>query len=373
MRSNGMDKKPSERRTTFAELFFDLVFVFAIAEIAALIRHEAALFGYAGAAVLLGLVWWGWSIYTWMGNLVDLTRPVNRAGMIFATALVFLMALVLPEALDESGVLFAVLYAAVRITGLSFYWAGLRRDPEGRAALKTFIPLSLVSPVIVVLAGFLGPEVRIWILIVALAIDVASALSAGRGEFRVAPSHFAERHGLFMIIVLGEVIVATGLAVVSEGPTGQSLGGAAVGVIGAIVLWWSYFSRIQEDMEHRLAATTSYERSRTARDLFTFLHYPIVAGVIGFAIAAEAVAVHPAQKLDAIPAVGLGGGIALVMLATAIIKWRAAHRISWERLAIGVTVAAFVAVCWQLPGVVLTGASIAITAVGLLIESLRGR
>lgn len=93
-----------------------------------------------------------------MGNLVDLTRPVNRAGMIFATALVFLMALVLPEALDESGVLFAVLYAAVRITGLSFYWAGLRRDPEGRAALKTFIPRHWFPRLLLFLPAFWGPK-----------------------------------------------------------------------------------------------------------------------------------------------------------------------------------------------------------------------
>lgn len=368
-----MKAEVDQRRTSFAELFFDLVFVFAVAEVAVYIRNDGSVMGFVRAGVLFGLVWWCWCLFTWMGNMIDLTQSGNRAAILLATVLVFSMGLMLPGALDETGAGFALLYCGVRLVGSWFYWAGMRSDAGGRAALASFIPLSLVSPALVVLGGFLGPGIRIWVWTVALSVDVASALNAGKAEFRVSPSHFAERHGLFVIIALGEVIVATGLAVAGDGLSIDTMAGAVVVAIGAVVLWWAYFDWFQQAAEHTLASSGTTSRGRVARDLFTLIHYPIVAGIIGFAVGAEEIALHPGDHLESLAAVGMAGGVGLILLGFVIGNRRAQGQVLWERLVAAAVVVVLVVLGGGLPGLTVGALVILVVAVALAFERFHRR
>jgi low temperature requirement protein LtrA len=360
-----------ERRTTFLELMFDLIFVFAVAEVAAFVRNDGGGAAYGKAAVLFGLVWWAWSLFTWMGNLVDIDLRPNRLAMMVVTVLAFSMALALPAALGEAGVWFALTYAGVRLIGNLLYWYWMRDDPVGRAGLTAFVPLSTVSPALVVAGGFLVPEVRLWVWAAALLVDIASAVNAGKAVFRVSPAHFAERHSLFVIIALGEVVVATGLAVAGAGPETSSVVAAAVVVVGALVLWWSYFDWVQQAAERRLRLSEERHRGRVARDLFSFLHFPIVAGIIGYAVAAEEIALHPADPLEPLAAVGLAGGIGLFLLGFVMGNWRASGQVLWERLAAVVAVAGAVALTPGAGGMAMAAASIGLVVVALTVEAVR--
>jgi low temperature requirement protein LtrA len=362
-----------ERRTGFIELFFDLVFVFAVAELASFIRHEHSVAGFGKAAVVFGLVWWCWSLYTWLGTLVDLGLTHNRLAMLAATVLVFVMALMVPGVFDDTGLGFALAYAAVRLMGSGFYWFGLAADAEGRAARASFVPSSMVSPALVIVGGLMPSTPRLAVWCVALAVDVWSAVHAGRAEFRVSPAHFAERHGLFVIIALGEIIVATGMAVAGEEDVAGLIVPSVVVAVAAVVLWWSYFDWVHPAAERRLGSSAGLERGRVARDLFTFLHFPIVAGVVGFAVAAEEIALHPSEPLGTVGAVGLAGGIGLFMLGFVIGNRRATGSILVERFVAVATVVGIVTVLRASTGLLVLSAVVVLLAAALGVERVRRR
>lgn len=362
-----------ERRTGFVELFFDLVFVFAVAELAAFIRHEHSIAGFGKAAVVFGLVWWCWSLYTWLGTLVDLNRTHNRVAMLVATVLVFVMALMVPGVFDDTGLGFALAYAGVRLMGSGFYWFGLAGDADGRAARASFVPASMISPALVIVGGVLPASPRLVVWCVALAVDVWSAVHAGRAEFRVSPSHFAERHGLFVIIALGEIIVATGLAVAAEDDIARLMVPSVVVAVAAVVLWWSYFDWVHPAAERRLASAVGIERGRVARDLFTFLHFPIVAGVVGFAVAAEEIALHPSEPLETVGAVGLAGGIGLFLAGFVAGNRRATGAFLVERLVAVALVIGVVTWLRSSSGLVVLATVVVVLAAALGIEAVRRR
>ncbi len=325
-----------ERRTTFLELFFDLVFVFAITQVTALVLADMTPMGFARAALVLGLVWWTWSGYAWMTSAIDVENTLVRVLLLAATGGSFLVALAIPQAFDTQGVWFVAPYVAVRVLHVALFVWGLRGDPLHQASAKKLGRWFLVAPAVALVGGLLDdPDLRAAVWTLSLAIDVAGALTAGRLRFRLSPGHFAERYGLFVIIALGESIVAIGVGA-ADAPRDLTFAVAvAIAFAGVAGLWWAYFDFTALAQERALRFASEERRGPLARDLFTFFHFPLVLGIIFFAVAAENTLAHPHDPISLAARFALGGGIALYLSSFVLARIRVARRIAWERIAGG--------------------------------------
>lgn len=363
----------TELRVSTLELFFDLVYVFAITQIASLLSGDLSPAGFGRAALVLALVWWAWSQYAWALNAVGNEGGAVRAALVVAMAGSLFLAQAVPEAFAEAGVWFAIGFVLVRYLGLATYWIGLSYDREHRRALHSFLPLASVAPLVVLVGGFLDDPVRTWVWVGALALEVGATLLAGRGRFQVEPAHFAERHGLIVIIVLGEAIIAVGLAAAGHDRDAALAAALAAGLAGAVVLWWSYFDWVAAAAERRLRVTPLEARGRMARDLYTFLHLPIVAGVILYAVAAKKAVAHP---LEALPDAGLAAlalGFGLFLVGFVLGNYRATGRVLLERVAAIVAVALLCVLARGLAAVAVLTLCTAAVAAALVVEAGRRR
>jgi low temperature requirement protein LtrA len=331
------------KRVDFLELFFDLVFVFAVTQLVTLLHGDHRATGWLHAALALWLVWWAWSQFAWAGNAIDLSRTPVRLTVLAVTMTMLCSAAALPDAFGDDGAWFTLPYVAVRLAGLALYWFGLAGQPQHRAALRTYLPIALVSPVLVAIGGLLDVDGRVALWCLAAVVDVASVAAAGRGEFRVEPHHFAERHGLIVIIALGESVIAIGATAADAGLTGSVVAVALASFAAVAALWWCYFDRLHAVLERRLVAEVDHRRrGHLARDVFTLLHLPIVAGVVLFAAAAEEAVVHPADEPDAFTLVALAAGVSLFLAGTGLARWRSTGRLPTIRAVALVTVVATV-------------------------------
>ncbi|HEU0335188.1 MAG TPA: low temperature requirement protein A [Gaiellaceae bacterium] len=322
-----------ERRTSYLELFFDLVFVFAITQVTALILGDPSAGGFLRAALVLGLVYWAWSGYAWMTNAIDIGSAGVRLAVVAATAGSLFVALAVPHAYEDQALWFAVPYLVVRVVHVLLYGYGLRADPAHQAALRKLAPWFLVAPAIVLLGAFLDGDARTAVWGLSLAIDVGGALAVGTAGFRVSPSHFAERYGLFVIIALGESIVAVGVGAAESERDVLFATAVAVGFAGVAGLWWSYFDIPARGAERTLTATPAERRGPFARDVFTICHYPFVLGVILYAVAGEKMLEHPDEPLSTAGRWALGLGIAATLAAMVLARFRAVRAVAWERVA----------------------------------------
>jgi low temperature requirement protein LtrA len=222
----------------------------------------------------------------------------------------------IPAAFDDgsSGLTFAAPYVAVRLIGLGLYWVGLKGDREHQAALRTYVPVQLVSPLLVLIGGALDDPWRVGFWTVAILVDVASVAAAGRGDFRVDPAHFAERHGLIVIIALGESVIAIGATATELGITRDVGLLVAVAFVAVAGLWWCYFDWVHAAAEARLAGEPDHRRrAHLARDLYTLGHLPIAAGIVVFATAIEEALLHPTEGLDTFGIAALAVGPSLYL------------------------------------------------------------
>lgn len=335
--ASGEAETEQEKRAGFLELFFDLVFVFGITQVTALILEDASAGGFLRGALVFGLLWWAWSAYTWLTNAIDIERSSVRLLLLAAMAGSFFMALAVPHAFGSDGVWFAVPYAVVRVLQVVLYAEGLRGAPEQLRAFLPLAPWFLVAPTLVLVGGTVDDPTRAWLWAASLVIDVTGTLVANRGSsgWRVSPAHFAERYGLFMIIVLGETIVATGLGAREIERDGIFLVSVVVAFAAVATLWWAYFGFTQRAAERTLARAPVEQRGPLARDLYTLGHFPIALGIVFTAVAGEKTLAHPKDPLSPGGRAALGIGVAVFLLGFALVRWRAVRMIAWERLAAG--------------------------------------
>jgi len=309
---------PEEQGATFVELFFDLVFVFAVTQVTALLAHNLTVGGVTRASILFWLVWWAWTQYTWSLNEADTEHVSIRLITLVATALAFLMAVTIPLITSPFGWLFPISYLVLRIVGISLQWRLAAGDSVWARSVRTWTVLSSLGLLAIIAAVFLPPESRFLALGVAALLDVVAALGAGRGEWRLFSGHFSERHGLFVIIVLGESLIAAGLTV-SDHPLSLGLLLVAVtAVAGTCALWWTYFGWAKDALEHRMKAQLPKTLGRYARDVYSFAHFPLIFGVIGFAVGIEEAIAHPKDPFSAPAALALCLGVALILGGTAL-------------------------------------------------------
>lgn len=360
-----------ERRTANHELFFDLVFVYGTTQISGLLIHDLTPSGAVRAAIVLALMWWVWSQYTWALNAVDPDQPIVLGAVIAAASFAFFAAQAIPDSYHDAGAWFAVSYFALHLLGLLVYWAGVRHDRQHRAALVTYLPLATVAPAIVLIGGIVDGNARTWLWAAAVLIDIAGALRAGRGEFRVKTAHFAERYGLIVLIALGEAIVAIGVGSADYARTvGFALAAiAALLIVGGLYL--SYFGWVAEATERRLERTPAAERGRVARNLYTFLHFPIVGGIVTTAVAIEAIVAHPNDPLGTAQRVALASGVGLFLLGFVLGNAIAARTLLTERTAAIVVVAFICTLGADLAGAAMAFLIAATVFVALTAEHLR--
>lgn len=289
---------PSDQRVTFVELFFDLVFVFCVTQVVRLL-HDGVTWRSVGEVVLVfWMVWWAWTQFTWALNAADTTHPRVEIATLLATAVAFFLAVGIPSAFHGHAMWFAGTYVAVRVLGLLVYDWVAWTDESRRAAVRRFSVVSVSGMVAVLLGAFIGGGAQYALWGLAIGLDLVAATVGGRSEgWNLHAEHFSERHGLIVIIALGESLIVAALSL-SDGdwPLDQvALAVLAVATAGA--MWWSYFARCRQDLAHALESAEGVERSMLARDAYSVIHYPMVLGIIAFAATIEHALAHPRDPL----------------------------------------------------------------------------
>src|SRR5919109_1533812 len=300
-----------EERVTSLELFFDLVFVFAITQVTALLSDDPTLGGIGRGMLVLGALWWAWAAYAWLTNTVNPEEGLVRLAVFAATGAMVVVALAVPEAFDDHGVLFGAAYLIVRTLHIALYALAARGDRDLARAVLSITPTSTISGALIVTAGFMDGGDRVALWVVALAIDYFGPLFGRGAGWHLHPRHFAERHGLIVIIAIGESIVALGVGAAGR-PLGAGIVTAALlGIAVAAAFWWTYFDWWTIVAEQRLAESSGAAQAVLARDLYSYLHLPLVAGIVLFAMAMKKTLADVDATLDAAPAAALCGGLAL--------------------------------------------------------------
>jgi low temperature requirement protein LtrA len=316
-----------EQRVTPLELFFDLVFVFGITQVTSLMSDDPTWPGLGRGLLVLAAIWWAWTGYAWLTNTLEPEASAVRAAMVAAMAALLIVALAVPGAFGEDGVLFAVAYLSVRLLFLLLYALAGKRDPDLLGAVARIAPAGLLAPALLIAAGFLDGDARVVLWIAALVVDYGGAL-IGRGVgWRVSPAHFAERHGLIVIIALGESIVSIGIGAMDVELTVGVVTAAAMAVVSLATLWWAYFDVYAVMGQRELASTRGAARVRFARDHYSYLHLPMVAGVVLFALGLKKTVEHVDEPLATVPAVALCGGVALYFFTHVLMRLRSVQLI----------------------------------------------
>ena len=353
-----------DQSATFIELFFDLVFVYAVTQTVSLLHEDLSWVGLWHAVVVFWLVWWAWTQYTWALNSADTTHPAVDAVMLVATAIAFLMAVTIPDAFGDAGGWFAATYIVVRLVGLGLYGRVAWDDVAKRTAVRRFAVLSLGGLAAVAAGGVVGGDARAWLWTAAVLLDVAAAVGAGAAEgWDIRPEHFGERHGLFVIIALGESLIVAAAGLTGAERTAQTVAVAVLAVAATGGLWWSYFVSAKPALDHALVQRSGIDLTTLARDVYSIWHFPLVFGVVLLAVAIEEAVTHPHEALPVGGSLALAGGVVLFVGSAAAALRRGGYSLSGRRLVILAVVAAGV---WATHGAAVTW-SLLVVALGLLL------
>jgi low temperature requirement protein LtrA len=326
-----------EHRASSAELFFDLVFVFAVTQLSTRLVHDLTLGGAARTLLLLLAAWWAWIYTTWVTNWFDADTLVVRAILLAGMLASLLGAIAIPDAFGDRAVLFVAGYVSVQsLRNVFIVWATAADDPL-RRPFERILGWTCVTGVIWVAGVFVDGDARFAVWLLALALDYAGPFighwlpGLGRSQPRdwhLEPSHFVERLELFLIIALGESIVASGATASSLDPTSARLAAMLVSVSITAAFWWLYFDFHAGRTLERLKAAQD-DRGRLGRDL-SYLYVLLVAGIIVAAVGNELVIAHPGQVPSGTESVALAAGPVLYLLGSVALKIRVLH-VMWQR------------------------------------------
>ena len=314
------------------ELFFDLVFVLAITQCTALMSHHPTWDGLAQGMLVLGVLWWSWVGYAWLTSVVDPEEGAVRFAIFSAMAAFLIVAICVPEAFDNLALAFALAYGVVRAAHIALFLLASRDDPALRQSVIGLAGSTAVGVALLAGASLLDRLEQGALWAVALSLDMAGPYFFGSEGWRLMPSHFAERHGLIIIIALGESIVAIGVGANAH----LNLGIAAAAVLGialAAAMWWIYFDVVALVSARRLIrARRGRELNELARDSYSYLHFPMVAGIVLVALGLKKTLGNVEDPLETVPAFALLGGIAAYLLGLVGFRFRHVHTINRHRL-----------------------------------------
>ena len=349
-----------EQRVTPLELFFDLVFVFALTQVTTVLSDNPTWSGLGHALLILGVLWWAWASYAWLTNTVDPGLGAVSAAMLVAMAAMFVAALAVPDAFGSHGVLFGVAFLIVTLMYLTLYGLSARHDPDLLAAILRIAPSTLVGALLIILAGFVDGGLKPILWLTALAVVFVAPFLLGISGWRVQPAHFAERHGLIVIIAIGESLIAIGLGEAVSGLSTEVIVAAVLGFAVTTSFWLAYFDFFTVRAHRLLADRSGAERAALARDVYSYLHFPMVAGIVLFAYAMKTTLADVDGELATVPALGLCGGPALYLFAFVALRVRVSRTLRGGRL---IAAIAF-ALLW--PVAVVVPALVALTLVSLV-------
>jgi low temperature requirement protein LtrA len=338
-----------EHRITPLELFFDLVFVFAFTQVTTVISEDTTWAGVGHGLLILAALWWAWASFAWLTNTIDAGEDWVLAAMLAAMAAMFVAALAVPDAFGRHGVIFGVAFLIVAVMHLTLYALSARSEPELFVAVLRVVPSSVVGAAMILAAGFVEGSARSAIWIAALAVGYFGPLFGGMDGWRLAPAHFVERHGLIVIIAIGESLIAIGLGAGSAELDTGVISAALLGLVVAASFWLAYFDFFTIRAEQLLASRQGADRITLARDVYTYLHLPMIAGIVLFAFAMKVTLAHVGRELDTIPAFALCAGPAVYLLAFVALRVRISRTVGRGRIVAAVACLAAFPVALAVP------------------------
>jgi low temperature requirement protein LtrA len=323
-----------ERRTSPVELFWDLVFVFAVTQVTTLLSRDLSWAGFGHGMLVLALVWWAWSAYVWAANAEREDSRALRGVLLVGMVFIFVAGLALPGAFGDEATLFASTYAGVRLLHLALYAHASWRGDASWPAIAGFAATVLIGMALLIAGSFLDESPRALLWALAVAIDYAGPAWLTRERLRglqqVAVAHFAERYSLFVIICLGESIVAIGLSAEGQPIDTDLVAAVALGLLATVGLWWTYFDHFASTAEARLRDHD--DPVLAAADGYSYLHLVIVAGIIVFAVGMK-VAIHDVgEPLSDAARLALCGGIAVYLLGNVGFRLRMVGAVGYAKL-----------------------------------------
>ncbi len=366
------EEQAAERHASTVELLWDLVFVFAVTQVTALMAHSPTWGRFGEAMLLLALIWWAWSAFVWAANAEEENSRALRAYLLSATVLIFIVGLALPQAFGREAVLFVCAYALVRFLHLGLYADASRKGNAAWTAIAGFaMTVGIGMALLLIGAIFLEGWQRALVWTAAAAIDYAGPAwltrERLRGLQRVAVAHFADRYGSFVIICLGESIIAIGVGVgtAERHLTPELILGASLGLLTAVGMWWTYFDSFHERAQARLREHD--DPVLAAADAYSYLHLVIVAGIIIFADGVKLVVHNSASAPMPDPGrLAMCAGVAVYLLGLTASRWRLAGERSPGRMTVAAALIALYALGGSLPAWVVSGA-IAVLVGGLCV------
>jgi low temperature requirement protein LtrA len=333
-------RETSEARVSPLELFFDLVFVFAFTQVTGTLTDDHTAASVGRAVLVFAVLWWAWGAYAWLTNAVRTSETGPRLVILASTAAMLVTALATPTAWGDGGVAFALGFLVVMTLHGALYALAGENPETTRGAVARLMPTNVGAALVLVAAGLVDGTARTVLWLVAVAVLYLGPYVTGVAGFTVRPAHLAERHGLIVIIALGESVVAIG-AGGDDIAVDWGLAGAALVVMALIVgLWWAYFDHEAEADEAALTAAEGVARSRMARDVYSYLHIPLVLGIVFAAVGIHEALVHPGEPLDPVFAGAFAGGVVLYLGGLAAIRLRRGSRAGMPCLAALVVAAA---------------------------------
>ena len=326
-------------RVTPLELFFDLVFVLAITQCTALMSHDQTWSGLAQGLLILGVLWWAWVGYAWLTSVIDPEAGVVRLVIFAAMAAMLIVSLCVQEAFGNLALTFALAIGFYRTAHIALFWIAGADDKDLRRSVVGLAVSTAVAVGILILASLFDglAQGALWAL--AIFLDMAGPYFFGSDGWKIVPGHFAERHGLIIIIALGESIVAIGV-----GAT------AVLGIFLTAALWWTYFDVVALISARRLGeAEVGRVQNELARDSYSYIHLLMGAGIVLVAFGLKATIAHYDENLHAVPAFALLGGLAVYLLGLVAFRYRHVHTLNRRRLGLAIVLLFLIPVATAIP------------------------
>lgn len=357
------------------ELFFDLVFVFALTQVTTLLADDLTWVGMLRGFAVLAAVWWAWVAFAWLTNSITIDDDlVSRLVVLLAMGAMLVVGLAAPGAFGDTAIVFGVAYFVVRALHVLLYLYTTRGDRDVFRAVARLAPGMMIAATLIVIAGFLPPgpaRVALWAL--ALIVDFTSPLVSGTAGWKVDASHFTERHGLIIIIALGESLVALGIGATGADFTPGIVAAIALGVAVICGLWWLYFDIVSLAAERMLESVTGAARAAMARDSYSYIHFFMVWGIVLVALGLKKTLLDVDAPLKTLAVIALFGGLAMYLLAHVAFRLRNTGTINTQRLITAVLLLVLIPVAMAVPALAALSIATAVIVLLVVYETVRFR
>ncbi|HEX6152962.1 MAG TPA: low temperature requirement protein A [Solirubrobacterales bacterium] len=339
-------------RVTPLELFFDLVFVLALTQCTALMAYDQTWSGLAQGLLVLGVVWWAWVGYSWLTSVIDPEEGAVRLVIFVAMAAMLIVSLSVKEAFDSLALAFALGLGVFRTAHIILFWLAGADDQDLRRSVTGLAVSTAIGVSLLVIASFFDGLAQGALFALAIFLDMAGPYFFGAEGWKIVPGHFAERHGLILIIALGESIVALGIG--ASGALDLGIGTTAVlGVFLAAALWWTYFDVVALISAKRLSqAEVGRVQNELARDSYSYIHLLMIAGIVMIALGMKVTIGHYDEHLHEVPAFALLGGVAIYLIGLVSFRYRHIRSINRHRLGLAIVLLLLIPVATEIPALV---------------------